>query len=63
MRLDFDSKQKEVWIRSHAIMVLIFEGIVTGVLNYDYSSCAEVIGQTRLWMNISQEGRDDLDDL
>jgi len=56
-------EEKDVWVRSHAMMVLIFEGIVTGVLNYDYSSCAEVIGQTRLWMNISQEGRDDLDDL
>lgn len=55
--------EKEIWIRSHAVMVLIFEGIVTGVLNYDYSSCAMAIGAERVWMNLSQEGKDDLDDL
>jgi hypothetical protein len=55
--------EKEIWIRSHAVMVLIFEGIVTGVLNYDYSSCAVAIGAERVWMNLSQEGKDDLDDL
>ncbi len=38
-------EQKEMWVRSHAAMVLIFEGIVTGVYNYDYSSCAVAIGK------------------
>ena len=39
--------QKEVWIRSHALLVLIYEGIVTGVLDYDYSSQAIVVGKQR----------------
>jgi len=58
-----NDEEKEIWIRSHAVMVLVFEGIVTGVLNYDYSSCAVAIGSERVWMNLSQEGKDDLDDL
>jgi hypothetical protein len=37
--------QKEVWIRAHAVSVLVFEGIVTGVLGYDYSSSAVTIGE------------------
>uniref|UniRef100_A0A7S4NNK8 Uncharacterized protein n=1 Tax=Guillardia theta TaxID=55529 RepID=A0A7S4NNK8_GUITH len=59
---DNDDDQ-DVWIRSHALLVLIYEGIITGVLDYDYSSCANTIGNVRLWMNVSQEGKDDLDDL
>jgi hypothetical protein len=58
-----NDEEKEVWIRSHALLVLIYEGIITGVLDYDYSSMAMTIGSSRLWMNVSQEGKDDLDDL
>ena len=37
------------------MMVLIFEGIVTGVLNFDYSSCAEVIGDlTTVFFRMSE---------
>lgn len=58
-----NDEEKEVWIRSHALLVLIYEGIVTGVLDYDYSSMAMTVGTSRVWMNVSQEGKDDLDDL
>ena len=34
--------------------VLIYEGVVTGVLNFDYSSQSTVVGNVRIWMNISQ---------
>lgn len=58
-----NDEEKEVWIRSHALLVLIYEGVVTGVLDYDYSSMAMTVGTSRVWMNVSQEGKDDLDDL
>ena len=58
-----NDEEKEIWIRSHALLVLIYEGIVTGVLDYDYSSMAMTVGSSRVWMNVSQEGKDDLDDL
>jgi hypothetical protein len=58
-----NDEEKELWIRSHALLVLIYEGIVTGVLDYDYSSMAMTVGTSRVWMNVSQEGKDDLDDL
>jgi hypothetical protein len=58
-----NDQEKEVWMRSHALLVLIYEGVVTGVLDYDYSSMAMTVGTSRVWMNVSQEGKDDLDDL
>jgi len=44
-------------------MVLIYEGIVNGVFDYDYAPAPDIVGGKRVYMNISQEGRDDLDDL
>lgn len=31
--------------------------------DYDYAPKSMLIGRCRVWMNITQEGRDDLDDL
>jgi len=58
-----NDEEPDTWIRSHALLVLIYEGVVTGVLNFDYSSQSTVVGNVRIWMNISQEGKDVLDDL
>jgi ribosomal protein L37E len=52
------------WFRQLPILVLIYEGIVRGVFDYDYAPQAvSVYGGARIYLNISEEGRDDLDDL
>ena len=51
------------WIREWPLLVLIFEGIQAGVFSYDYAPDSVTIMGRILFMNISQEGRDDMDDL
>eukprot|EP00026_Physarum_polycephalum_P003108 Phypoly_transcript_03117.p1 GENE.Phypoly_transcript_03117~~Phypoly_transcript_03117.p1 ORF type:complete len:804 (+),score=114.88 Phypoly_transcript_03117:150-2561(+) len=51
------------WIRKIPLQVLIYEGVIQGVFDYDYAPCSEVVGTRRMFLNISQEGKDDIDDL
>ena len=53
----------EGWIREVHLSVLVYEGIVAEVLDYDYAPQSVLVGTKRVWMNVSQEGRDDIDDL
>ena len=53
----------ETWIRNNSLMVLMYEGIVKEVFDYDYAPMSLLVGRKRLWLNITQEGKDDLDDL
>ena len=55
--------EKERWIRKLPMLVLIYEGIVQKVFDYDYAPASEVVETTRVYLNVSQEGKDDLDDL
>lgn len=55
--------QREGWIRKNSILVLMYEGIVDGVFDYDYAPISVMVGRNRLWLNITQEGKDDIDDL
>jgi WD repeat-containing protein 35 len=41
--------------------VLIYEGIVAGVLDFDYAPASALIENRRIWMNISQEGKSDIE--
>ena len=45
---------KDEWIRKPALLVLIYEGIVANVLDYDYAPQSELIGNRRIYLNISQ---------
>ena len=54
---------KEGWIRKNQLIVLMYECIVAGCLDYDYAPCSMLIGTKRVWMNVTQEGKDDIDDL
>ena len=61
-------KDKEEWIREPALMVLIYENIVSGFLSGpDYAPASVLLSQDgrsrRIWMNISQEGKGFIDDL
>ena len=45
---------KDEWIRKPALLVLIYEGIVANVLDYDYAPQSELIENRRVYLNISQ---------
>lgn len=53
--------EKDEWIRKPALIVLLYEGIVAGVLDYDYAPSSALIENRRIWMNISQEGKSDVE--
>lgn len=58
----------DAWIRELPILVLVYEGIISSgqknCFEYDYAPALErVYGSAPRYMNISEEGRDDLDDL
>lgn len=61
------ASEPESWIRQMSLLVLIYEGIVAGVLDYDYAPCSYVVSaqgsSQRLWVNITQEGKAGVDDL
>jgi hypothetical protein len=54
------AEEKEGWIRETQLLVLLYEGVVAGALDYDYAPMSVMIGKRNVWMNISQEGKDDL---
>jgi hypothetical protein len=53
--------EKDEWIRKAALIVLLYEGIVAGVLDYDYAPASALIENRRIWMNITQEGKSDVE--
>ena len=55
--------EKECWIRRIPILVLLYEGIISQVFDYDYAPSLEVFQANRVYLNITQEGKDDIDDL
>ena len=57
------SGANESWVRRLPLLVLLYEGIVAQIFDFDYAPSSEGIGTTRVYMNISQEGRDAIDDL
>ena len=53
--------EKEEWVRKQALMVIVYEGVVTQVLDYDYAPMSELVDMRRKYFNLSQEGRSDID--
>mmetsp|Transcript_17128 Transcript_17128/g.28618 ORF Transcript_17128/g.28618 Transcript_17128/m.28618 type:complete len:856 (+) Transcript_17128:156-2723(+) len=53
--------EKGDWLRKPALIVLIYEGIVAGVLDFDYAPSSQNLGQRRVWLNVSQEGKSDVE--
>jgi len=60
-------EDEESWIRSVPLLVMIYEGIVTGVLDFDYAPQSVLVtqdgGSKRCFMNVTQEGKSAIDDL
>ncbi len=56
--------QEEVWLKELPLRVFIFDGIVNDVFEgYDYSPMSVELPGGRRYLNISQEGEDDIADL
>jgi hypothetical protein len=53
--------EKDEWVRKPALIVLIYEGITAGVLDFDYAPASAFIENRRIYMNISQEGKSDVE--
>lgn len=41
--------------------VLIYEGVISGIFDYDYAPQSALIENRRVWVNISQEGQSDIE--
>jgi len=52
---------REEWIRKQALLVLIYEGVVAQVLDYDYAPQSDLVENRRKYFNVSQEGKSDVD--
>ena len=53
----------ERWIRQLSLLVLLYEGIVAKSFDYDYAPTSVFLCGKRVYLNITQEGRDNIDDL
>ncbi|MFW9849999.1 MAG: hypothetical protein ACFFF4_12750 [Candidatus Thorarchaeota archaeon] len=58
-------EENPIWVKELPLMAIIYQGIVDGVFrDYDYAPWSvPMLDGTREWLNISREGKDDLEDL
>ncbi|MBE0526337.1 MAG: hypothetical protein IH631_05305 [Candidatus Thorarchaeota archaeon] len=58
-------EENPIWVKELPLMALIYDGIVKGIFrDYDYAPWSvPMLDGTREWLNISREGKDDLEDL
>jgi hypothetical protein len=56
-----DREGSDRWMRKQALSVLIYEGIISGIFDYDYAPQSALIENRRVWVNISQEGQSDIE--
>lgn len=58
-----DNENISRWISYYVCIVLIYEGIIKNIFDYDMAPMSLQIGRRRIFINISQEGKDDIEDL
>ena len=60
-----EDQENPTWIKELPLMAIIYQGIVKGIFSdYDYAPWSvPMLDGTRQWLNISREGKDDLEDL
>ena len=51
----------DLWIRKQALSVIIYEGVVADVFDYDYAPTSSLVENRRVWCNLSQEGQSDIE--
>eukprot|EP00873_Tetraselmis_striata_P007223 jgi/Tetstr1/427487/TSEL_017614.t2 len=56
-------KENELWMRRQALLVMLYEGICMQVFDYDYAPMSQQVEESVLYLNVSQDAADDLDDL
>eukprot|EP00956_Cyclotella_meneghiniana_P024643 scaffold49757_cov82-Cyclotella_meneghiniana.AAC.3 len=56
-----DREGSDRWVRKQALSVLIYEGVIAGIFNYDYAPQSALIENRRVWINVSQEGQSDIE--
>ncbi|MHA2423940.1 MAG: hypothetical protein ACXAEF_04085 [Candidatus Thorarchaeota archaeon] len=58
-------EENPIWVKELPLMAIIYQGIVKGIFrDYDYAPWSvPMLDGTREWLNISREGKDDLEDL
>ena len=56
-------KYGELIIKELPLKAIIFKGIIDKVFDYDYAPISQMYIESRRYLNISQEGEDDLNDL
>mmetsp|Transcript_20530 Transcript_20530/g.44492 ORF Transcript_20530/g.44492 Transcript_20530/m.44492 type:complete len:312 (-) Transcript_20530:12-947(-) len=56
-----DREGSDRWARKQALSVLIYEGIISGIFDYDYAPQSALIENRRVWTNVSQEGHSDIE--
>lgn len=56
-----DRESSDRWVRKQALSVLIYEGIISGIFDYDYAPQSSLVENRRVWINVSQEGQSDIE--
>ena len=56
-----DREGSDRWVRKQALSVLIYEGVIAGVFDYDYAPQSALVENRRVWINVSQEGQSDIE--
>mmetsp|Transcript_26639 Transcript_26639/g.63882 ORF Transcript_26639/g.63882 Transcript_26639/m.63882 type:complete len:860 (-) Transcript_26639:253-2832(-) len=56
-----DREGSDRWVRKQALSVLIYEGIISEIFDYDYAPQSALIENRRVWVNVSQEGQSDIE--
>lgn len=56
-------EENVTWVRETALRALMYEGIVKKVFSWDYAPASIMTAEGRQFVNISQEGEDDINDL
>lgn len=56
-----DRDGSDRWIRKQPLSVLIYEGIISEIFDYDYAPQSALIENRRVWVNVSQEGQSDIE--
>ncbi|MEM2900602.1 MAG: hypothetical protein QXT63_07400 [Thermoplasmata archaeon] len=58
-----NESENVIWIREMPLRVMMHEGIERKIFDWDYAPASVMLSDGRKFVNISQEGEDDLNDL
>lgn len=56
-----DRDSKDRWLRKQSLDILIYEGVISSLFDYDYAPQSSLVENRRVWLNVSQEGQSDIE--